>query len=131
MILRASETGDLAPIQAICAHRVRTGVSSFEIDPPDLDEVAGRRDAVLEKGLPFLPADIENGRTVGNAYAALDRPGAACPGSRWRIRFTSRLSIRAVALAAGDRGLHTAGFRQMIAVVGGPEENAVSVPLHN
>jgi L-amino acid N-acyltransferase YncA len=134
MILRASVEADLSAIQAIYAHWVRSGVSSFEIDPPDMEEVSRRRAAVIEKGLPYLVAESGDGVIAGYAYAALYRPRAA-------YRFTVEDSIYLAPEFAGH-GLGrlllerviadsaAAGFRQMIAIVGGGLENAASVRLH-
>lgn len=125
---------DLASIQAIYAHWVLNGVSSFEIDAPDAAEMARRRNAVIEAGLPHIVAVTELGQVVGYAYAMLYRPRAA-------YRFTVEDSIYIAPEFAGQ-GLgrrlleqviaqcREAGYRQMIAVIGGGLENAGSVKLH-
>jgi L-amino acid N-acyltransferase YncA len=133
MILRELRESDLPAIQAIYSHWVRTGVSSFEIEPPDVAEMARRRSAVLDSKLPHIVAEKE-GRVAGYAYAALYRPRPA-------YRFTVEDSIYIDPGFAGqgigrlllDRVISdsaAAGFQQMIAVIGGGLENRASVRLH-
>lgn len=132
--LRTASEGDVEWIQAIYAHWVLTGVSSFEIEPPSLGEMHNRRTAVLDKGLPYLVAESETGVLAGYAYATLYRPREA-------YRFTVEDSIYIAPEFTGqgigrlllDRVIDDcakAGFRQMIAVVGGGLDNAASVRLH-
>lgn len=132
--LRTSVDDDVKRIQAIYAHWVRTGVSSFEIEPPSVDEIYRRRAAVLEKGLPYLVAEFENGVVAGYAYATPYRPREA-------YRFTVEDSIYIAPEFAGQgigrlllerviEDCEASGFRQMIAVVGGGLENVASVRLH-
>lgn len=130
--LRPSAAADVPAIGAIYAHHVRFGLGSFEETPPALDEIARRRDAVLELGLPFLVA-IGGGRVVGYAYAQPYRPRSA-------YRFTLEDSIY-VAANAARRGIGRAllaklleqcegqGFRQMVAVIG-DSANLASIRLH-
>jgi phosphinothricin acetyltransferase len=51
-MIRLSSEKDIAAITAIYSHHVRHGTGSFEIEPPDEAEIARRRAAVLERGLP-------------------------------------------------------------------------------
>ncbi len=130
--LRPSAAADVPAIAAIYAHHVRFGLGSFEETPPALDEIARRRDAVLELGLPFLVA-VGGGRVVGYAYAQPYRPRSA-------YRFTLEDSIY-VAADAARRGIGRAllaklleqcegqGFRQMVAVIG-DSANLASIRLH-
>ncbi|PRD79991.1 GNAT family N-acetyltransferase [Burkholderia multivorans] len=71
--VRDATDADLAAIQAIYAHNVRHSVASFEEVPPDVAELAARRDAVLRHGLPYLVAECD-GRVAGYAYATPYRP---------------------------------------------------------
>ena len=54
--IRAAGPDDLAAITGIYAHAVRHGTASFEIDPPDHDEMARRfeqlRDGNRRAGTP-------------------------------------------------------------------------------
>ena len=130
--IRPSRDADVAAIAAIYAHHVRHGVASFEEVPPDVEEIARRRAAILEQGLPYLVAERE-GRVIGYCYAGLFRP-------RSGYRFTLEDSIYIDAAEIG-RGVGRAllepviarcsdlGYRQMVAVIGGSETIA-SIRLH-
>src|SRR3546814_17625893 len=82
--VRPSTDADLAAIHAIYAHHVTHGFGSFEEVPPGLDEMAARRLAVLERGMPHLVAEA-GGRVTGSACA---RPY----GPRLASRSTSKNS---------------------------------------
>ncbi len=56
--IRPSRPEDVAHISAIYAHHVRHGVASFELDPPEVAEMARRRQDVLDAGLPYLVAEL-------------------------------------------------------------------------
>lgn len=57
---------DTAAITAIYAHHVLHGTGTFEIDPPNIQDMAARRADVLARGLPWLVAE-EDGRVAGFA----------------------------------------------------------------
>ncbi|MGH7046272.1 MAG: GNAT family N-acetyltransferase [Stellaceae bacterium] len=130
--LRSSQERDVAAITAIYAHHVLHGVASFEEVPPERDEIAHRRRAILESGLPYLVAE-RSGNIVGYCYASPYRTRSA-------YRFTLEDSIY---VAAGEigRGIGRAllseliersaalGYRQMVAVIGGSEQWP-SIRLH-
>ena len=83
--IRASEQSDVAAITEIYAHHVLHGTGSFEIDPPDAEEMTRRRLDVVSRRLPYLVA--ESGNTViGYAYATLYR-------TRVAYRFTLEDSV--------------------------------------
>jgi L-amino acid N-acyltransferase YncA len=123
---------DMTAVQAIYAHHVLNGSASFEETPPTADEMAGRRDAVLKAGLPYLVAQMQ-GRVVGYAYATPYRPRPA-------YRYTIEDSIY-VEHGLERRGIGRALFaelicrceqgpwRQMLAIVGN-SENRGSLALH-
>lgn len=133
--LRPATHDDLPAIQQIYAHWVATGVASFEIDPPSVDEMRARFDAVRAKQLPYLVAVTQSDEEIaGYAYATPYRP-------RLAYRFTVEDSIYLAPQFSGQgigRALLDAlieetsaqGYRQMIAVIGGGSENAVSIGLH-
>jgi phosphinothricin acetyltransferase len=131
-IIRPGTEADIASLQAIYAHHVLNGIASFEIEPPDLDEMRRRRQAVVELGFPYLVAVID-GAIVGYAYAG---PYRARPG----YRFTCENSVyihhglegRGIGKALLARlidACEATGLRQMIAVIG-DSENHASVNLH-
>lgn len=132
-VLRAATDADLPAIQAIYAHHVLHGLGTFEETPPDLAEIAARRKAIVEKGLPWLVADA-GGEILGYAYAGPFRPRSA-------YRFAVEDSIY-VAPSAARRGVGKAllaelltrcaawGARQMVAVIG-DSGNAGSIGVHS
>jgi L-amino acid N-acyltransferase YncA len=60
-------------ITAIYNRFVTTSTATFEIVPPDEAEMQRRRQAVLDRGLPYLAAELE-GFIVGFSYASQFRP---------------------------------------------------------
>ena len=52
IVLRDSTDADIPAIARIYGHWVRHGLASFELEPPDAAEMAGRRAAVLAGGYP-------------------------------------------------------------------------------
>lgn len=132
ILIRDGADTDLPAITAIYAHAVRTGVASFELDPPDIPEMASRRAAILAGGFPYLVAE-HNGVVAGYSYA-----------SSYRTRPAYRFSVENSVYVAPDqhgngigRALLTAliarceaaGFRLMVAVIG-DSANAASIGLH-
>lgn len=132
ILIRPSRDGDIAAIQAIYAHAVAHGTASFEIDPPDLDEMTARRQRLIDAGYPYLVAE-RAGMVVGYAYAGPYRPR---PAYRFSVENSiyvapdmkgqgvGRRLIDALIVAAEARG-----YRQMIAVIG-DSGNAASITLH-
>ena len=131
-LIRPSTSQDLTAMAGIYAHAVLGGTGSFEIEPPQPEELALRRDAVLAQGLPWLVAQTEAG-VQGFAYATRFRPRPA-------YRFSVEDSVY-VDPAAQGRGLGrlllaelvslcaARGARQMLAVIG-DSDNLASIHLH-
>lgn len=132
MTVRPTGAGDLGAIAAIYAHYVRTGVATFEVEPPEHDEWARRFRSVTERGLPFLTATID-GEVAGYAYCA---PWKSRPAYRHTVEDSVYVAPAAVGRGVGGRLLDAlldhcaaAGIREVIAVIvdaGGAE----SVALH-
>ncbi|SDX12573.1 phosphinothricin acetyltransferase [Pseudomonas syringae] len=130
--LRDACDNDMPAVQAIYAEHVLHGISSFELQPPDLAELLQRRAQVLAKGLPYLIAE-RAGEVVGYGYVTPYRPRPA-------YRFTVEDSVY-VRDGMGGLGIGQAllgelvqrceqgGWRQMIAVIGN-SENIASLRLH-
>jgi len=129
---RDTTDADIPAIREIYAHHVSRGLASFEEIPPDAAELAQRRRAILDKGLPYIAVDLD-GKLAGYAYAGPFRPRSA-------YRFSVEDSIYVAPGLAGrglGRALLTAlierttawGARQMIAVIG-DSANAGSIGLH-
>ncbi|HEX9491458.1 MAG TPA: GNAT family N-acetyltransferase [Stellaceae bacterium] len=131
--IREAADDDLAAIAGIYEHHVRTGLGSFEEEPPPLAEIARRRADILGRGLPYLVAAGAAGAILGYAYAA-----------PYRARSAYRFSVEdSIYVAAGEAGRGVgrallaalvtrcteAGYRQMVAVIG-DSGNAGSVALH-
>jgi len=130
--VRPATDADMAAVAAIYAGHVLHGSASFEIEPPDVVEIARRRTAVLAAGLPYLVAQAD-GVVAGYAYAVPYRPRPA-------YRFTVEDSVYLAEGFAG-RGIgrallgelvvrcRAAGRREMVAIIG-DSANAASIGLH-
>ena len=131
-VLRDAREQDFAAIAAIYAVHVRHGLASFEEVPPDVAEMVARWRAIVERGLPYLVAEVD-GEVEGYCYAAPYRARSA-------YRFTLENSVY-VAPGRGRGGLGTrlldellrrceqGPWRQMVAVIG-DSANAASIALH-
>ena len=72
-LVRPSTHVDIPYITAIYGNFVTTSTATFESVAPDELEMARRRQAVLDRGLPYLVAELE-GYIVGFCYASQFRP---------------------------------------------------------
>lgn len=131
-IVRDAGAEDVPAITRIYAHSVRTGLASFETDPPDDAEMARRIARIVDAGYPYLVAE-EDGRILGYAYASPYRPR---PGYRFAVENSIYVAADAQGRGIGRRLLarliarcEEAGFRQMIAHIG-DSDNAASIGLH-
>lgn len=130
--IRASSSEDMPAITAIYAHHVLRGLASFELLPPDLNEMLRRRTDVLARGLPFLVAEV-GGQLAGYAYAA---PYRERPAYSFVLEDSVYIHPDYIGRGIG-RGLLDAlieactgaGYRQLIAVIG-DSGNAGSIGLH-
>ncbi len=132
VLVRPSGASDLPAIQAIYAHHVTHGLGTFEETPPGAEEMAARRLAIVERGLPHLVAEAD-GRILGYAYAGPYRPR---PAYRYTVEDSVYVAPEAVRHGVG-RALLTAliefceagPWRQMVAVIG-DRGNTASIALH-
>jgi phosphinothricin acetyltransferase len=132
VIVRSASLDDAAAVAAIYGHHVLHSLGTFEETPPSVAEIAGRMEAVLSRGLPYLVAE-DAGRILGFAYAGPFRPRAA-------YRYTAEDSVY-IAPDQMGRGVGKAllgqviaaceamGLRQLLAVIG-DSGNAGSIALH-
>jgi L-amino acid N-acyltransferase YncA len=132
MSLRPAASADIPAITRIYAHAVRHGTASFEIEPPDEAEMAGRFETLTQGGYPYLVAEGD-GTILGYAYAG---PYRARPAYRFSVENSVYVDA-----AAQRRGVGRAllarliddsaarGFRQMIAVIGDSAQ-VPSIELH-
>lgn len=132
MTIRPSDTADLGALTTIYAWNVTHGTGTFEIEPPDADEMARRRDAVLANGWPFLVAE-RGGTLLGYAYANHFRPRRAyrfCVEDSIYLAPEARgQGVGRVLLAELVARCAAAGARQMLAVIG-DSANAASIGVH-
>ena len=129
--LRDARHSDLDAITEIYRDSVENGRSSYELTAPTRDEMQQRFEAMVDKGYPYVVAEDSDGIILGYAYAGAYRPR---PAYRWTVEDSIYIDKNArgqglgrallIELIARCRNL---GFRQMIAVIGGPEEGSVAL----
>ena len=132
LLVRPAMTADIAAITAIYRPAVEHGTASFELEPPDADEMRRRFDAIVSAGFPYIVAERDR-RVLGYAYV-----------SHYRTRPAYRFAVEDSVYVAADsygRGVGNAllaeligqstalGFRQMIAVIGDSRQLS-SIALH-
>jgi|ERR1700733_7501512 len=132
MDIRACAASDIDAVQAIYAHHVRTGLGTFEEEPPSAAEMRRRFDALVTKNFPFLVAEID-GRVAGYAYAGPFRPRAAyrhtCESSVYVAVDMERRGVGHALMSRLIALCQELGQRQMLAVIG-DSGNLASVGLH-
>lgn len=131
-VIRDATERDIAEITAIYAHAVRHGTATYELEPPDEEEMLRRMRQIGQDGFPYLVAD-KDGDIAGYAY-----------GNHFRTRRAYRFLVEDSVYIAPDRQgaghgrelldalivrCETLGFRQMLAVIGG-SDHAPSIRLH-
>lgn len=132
LLIRPSTAADIPTITAIYAQAVTHGTGTFELEAPDANEMARRRDEVLSRGWPWLVAE-RGGQVLGYAYANLFRPRLAF---RFCVEDSVYLHPQAQGQGVGTLLLaelmarcESAGARQMVAVIG-DSANLGSIGLH-
>jgi phosphinothricin acetyltransferase len=130
--LRLVEGRDIPSIGDIYREAVRFGSASFELDPPDDQEMARRMRALVDGGFPYFVA-TRGYEIVGYAYAGPYRPR---PAYRFTLEDSVYVAAHAQGVGLGRRLLATLiaesekrGYRQMIAIIG-DSANRASVALH-
>lgn len=120
-------------VTRLYGHYVETSTATFDETRPTLAEMHRRRSDIIDRGLPYLAAEDIDGTLLGFAYASPFRDRAA-------YRFTVEDSVY-VAQDAQRGGVgrsllsklvsqcETAGYRQMVAVIG-DSANTASIALH-
>lgn len=132
-LIRNSRDSDIATITEIYAHAVLSCTATFELDPPDVAEMARRRQEILNSKYPYFVAE-QDGKVLGYAYA-----------SYYRTRPAYRFSVEnSVYVGTNHRGRGVGkhlmkklieqceidNYRLMIAVITGSDNNA-SIALHS
>jgi L-amino acid N-acyltransferase YncA len=132
LTIRPSTDADLPAIAVIYAWHVENGTGTFELDVPDVAEMARRRADVVDKGLPWLVAE-RAGTVLGYAYANHFRPRRAyrfCVEDSIYLADTARgQGLGRLLLAELVARCEAAGSRQMLAVIG-DSANAGSIGVH-
>lgn len=132
MSIRPARMEDAAALAAIYAPAVRGGTASFEIEPPTAAEMAKRLMHVKSHGWPWL-VHVTMGQVDGYAYVTQFRDRAAyryCGESSVYVApDAQRTGIGHALLHAVTSAARTAGFRQLIAVIG-DSDNSASIGLH-
>jgi phosphinothricin acetyltransferase len=130
--VRKATEADLPAIQAIYAHHVLHGTASFEEVPPTVEDLRIRMQAVREKGLPYLVAEMK-GTVVGYAYASLYRPRPAyrhtIENSVYVDKDSAGLGIGRALMVALIEECEKGPWRQMVAAIG-DSANIASIRLH-
>ncbi len=132
MQIRPARAADIPEIQAIYAHHVLHGTGTFEEQPPSVEEMTLRFQAVIDRGWAWLVAEDATG-VLGYAYFTQLRDRSA-----YRYAVENSIYVREDVRGQGvgkalvaellERAT-AAGFRQMIAVIG-DSENVGSIGVH-
>jgi L-amino acid N-acyltransferase YncA len=129
-LIRPATVGDIAAIAAIYAPYVCDTIISFELDPPDVQEM-GRRFAATATRFPYLAIE-ERGELLGYAYAGEFNSRSAY---RWIVETTVYLKVGTTGRGLGRTlyqtlldELRTRGFLVATGKIGLP--NDPSVRLH-
>jgi L-amino acid N-acyltransferase YncA len=130
-MIRDVRLSDAQAIADIYRHHVLTGTATFEIEPPTASETVVKIEKIFAQKSAFLVIEVD-GVVAGYAYANpfRDRPAymMTCEDSIYLHPDQMGKGFGSELLSALIDAAETAGFRQIIAVVGGGEP--ASVALH-
>lgn len=130
-MIRNVRLSDAAAIAAIYAHHVRTGTATFDLEPLSVAETEAKIARIQSQNSVFLVMEVD-GAVAGYAYATpfRDRPAyrMTCEDSIYASPDHMGQGVGTILLSALIQAAEAAGFRQMMAVVGGGEP--ASVALH-
>lgn len=131
-VIRDSVEADVEAIQKIYAHYVLHGVSTFAQTPPTTAELIERRAMLLEAGMPYLVATLQE-RVVGYCYA---NPYRGRPAYRFTVENSVYIDdahrgrgIGRLLLSSLIERCEAGPWRQMIAVIA-DGANTGSTALH-
>lgn len=130
-MIREASLADAQAIADIYRHHVLTGTATFEMEPSTVPETALKIGKILAQKSAFLVIEVD-GAVAGYAYATpfRDRPAymMTCEDSIYLHPDQMGKGIGSQLLSALIDSAEAAGFRQIIAVIGGGEP--ASVALH-
>lgn len=135
LIVRPCFQQDLEMVQLIYAHHVLSGAGTFEITPPDLEEMTRRWGEVVAGGWPYVVAAPASdlSRVMGFAYARPFRDRPAYDGtyevSVYSAPTSQRQGAGALMLSEVLMMLKGDGAREALALIG-DSHNAASIGLH-
>ncbi|MFA6266280.1 MAG: N-acetyltransferase family protein [Pseudolabrys sp.] len=131
-IIRPTTPADIPAITRIYEHAVRTGTATFELEPPTEAEMLRRYEKLRAGPFPYIVAEID-GAVAGYAYAG---PFRERPAYRFTVEDSiyiapdmQKRGIGKALLAQLIAEAETAGFRQMMAVIGDSAQDG-SIALH-
>jgi L-amino acid N-acyltransferase YncA len=130
MTIRNANPDDLPSIQRIYAESVLNGVATYELVPPGLEEMSERYRSITGSGYPYIVGE-SGGTIAGYAYASAFRTRAAY---RFLVEDSIYIDPQFRGIGLGrmllDRLVAECtrlGFRQMVAVIGGPHPASIAV----
>ncbi len=130
--VRHSSDDDINSITAIYAHEVLNGLASFEVVPPDADEMAQRRHNIVQAGYPYLVAAQEE-KIIGYAYAGPYRTRPAYKNTLENSVYVSstarRNGVGKMLLTELITLCEQGSWRTIIAIIG-DTNNTGSIELH-
>jgi phosphinothricin acetyltransferase len=129
--IRDSCESDVSIITNIYFHWVTNDCASFELEPPDAEEMSQRRSKILASGFPYIVAENSSGTVIGYAYADSYRTRPAyrfsCENSVYVAQDACGHGVGRALLAALIKRCEAIGLRLMVAVISG---SASSLGLH-
>ncbi|UIP05626.1 N-acetyltransferase family protein [Erythrobacter sp. SDW2] len=129
--IRPARPDDARAVCAIYDYHVAHGTASFDSEGPSEGEWVAKIADIRGQGWPFLVAE-RDGDVQGYAYATQFRPRAAyartCENSIYVADMARATGVGSQLLMRLIDDARSAGFEQMIAVIGGGEP--ASVALH-
>jgi L-amino acid N-acyltransferase YncA len=128
--IRNAGPDDLPFIQQIYAESVLNGVATYELTPPDIEEMRERFRTITGNGYPYLAGE-SGGKIAGYAYASAFRTRAAY---RFLVEDSIYIDPQFRGMGLGRMLLDrlvvectALGFRQMVAVIGGAHPASIAV----
>jgi L-amino acid N-acyltransferase YncA len=130
--VRPCEEGDMRAVAEIYGHHVLHSTATFELDPPNLEEMMRRCRVIVEGGYVFLVAEADTA-IVGYAYAGAYH---GRPGYRFTVENSVYVRESYKGAGVGTRLMQALlaecekrPYRQMIAIIG-DSANRASIELH-